>query len=231
MSASEQSSTTAQRIYRDLRQSIILGRYRPGDRLNSDALVEHYGVSNTPVREALQMLSREGLVTIKPHSGYFVTQITLKQLQLHDLLELRQILEVASVERAASRINTAQVEELEQVHAGYTGDDDESRVRYILENRRFHYLVALASGNQQLAETLGHLHDRLTPFWVLVHSGDEMEQIHQRLIDALRSKDIAGARQAILDEVNETRDATLKHVIRQGGDLWLIGAQRNDHQE
>ncbi len=171
------------------------------------------------------MLSREELVTIKPHTGYFVTQITLKQ--LHDLLELREILEVASIERAAAQITDEQIEELEQVHAGYTGDDDESSVRYILENRRFHYLIAQASGNQQLAEMLGRLHDRLTPFWVLVHSGDVMEQIHRRLIDTLRDHDVARARQAILDEVNETRDATLAHVIRQGGDLWLIGAQIN----
>lgn len=225
MPESESGSTTAQRIYQDIRQSIILGQYRPGDRLNSDALIERYGVSNTPVREALQMLSREELVTIKPHTGYFVAQITLKQ--LHDLLELREILEVASVERAAAHITDEQLEQIEQVHAGYTGDDDESRVRYILENRRFHYLIAQASGNQQLAEMLGRLHDRLTPFWVLVHSGTEMEQIHRRLIDTLRDRDVMRARQAILDEVNETRDATLAHVIRQGGDLWLIGAQIN----
>ena len=132
---------------------------------------------------------------------------------------------------AGSCLFGEQLEKLERVHAGYTGDDDESCVRYIMENLRFHYLIAQASGNQQLAEMLRHLHDRLTPYWVQVHSGDVMEQIHRRLIDILRDHDVTRARQAILDEVNETREATLAHVIRQGGDLWLIGTQMDGHGE
>lgn len=223
MPGSKRGMKTSERIYQDLRQSIILGRYRPGDRLNADALAEHYGVSNTPVREALHMLGQEGLVSIKPHSGYFVTQITLRQLR--DLLELREILEVAAVERAAVRITEEELEELENVHSGYADEDEESYVRYISDNRRFHYLVARASGNRELAETLGHLHDRLNPYWVMVHPGDVMTQIHQRLVDALQKHDVALAKQCILDEVRETREATLERVIREGGDVWIIGEQ------
>ncbi len=88
------------------------------------------------MREALQILNQEGLVTIKPHSGYLVTQLTLKQLR--DLLDLRAILEMASVERAAQRITEEQVQKLKSVFAGYTGDDDDSYTRYTEENQRFH---------------------------------------------------------------------------------------------
>jgi DNA-binding GntR family transcriptional regulator len=223
MPDSKHGMTTSERIYQDLRQSIILGQYRPGERLNADALAEHYGVSNTPVREALQMLRQEELVSIKPHSGYFVTQITLRQLR--DLLELREILEVAAVERAAAHITDEELQELDHVHSSYVDGDKESHVRNIMNNRRFHFLVAQASGNRELAEALGHLHDRLNPHWVMVHPGDVMEQIHQRLIAALRAHDVALARQSILDEVRETREATLERVIRQGGDVWIIGEQ------
>jgi DNA-binding GntR family transcriptional regulator len=223
MPGSKRGTKASERIYQDIRQSIILGRYRPGDRLNADALAEDYGVSNTPVREALQMLRQEELVSIKPHSGYFVTQITLRQLR--DLLQMREILEVAAVELAAVRITEKELEELEHIHSGSGNEDEEPYVGYIMENRRFHYLVARASGNRELAESLGHLHDRLNPYWVMVHPGDVMARIHQRLIDALRKHDVALAKQCILDEVRETREATLERVIREGGDIWIIGEQ------
>ena len=72
----------------------------------------------------------------------------------------------AAVELAATRITEQEIEELEQVHTGYVGDDYEACVRYISENRTFHYKIALASGNEALAEIIGHLHDRLMRFFV-----------------------------------------------------------------
>jgi DNA-binding GntR family transcriptional regulator len=220
--------TSKDRIYAALRSSIILGYLQPGTRLNLEELAEAYRSSVTPVREALQMLTQEGLVNSKPHAGFYVAQVTLKQLR--DMLELREILEVASVERAAWRITEEQLEELESVHAGYVGDDDMSRERYITENRRFHYLIAKASGNAELAEALRRLHDRLARFFVFVHTGEEMEKRHRRLIDALRTHEVALARQSILDEVRETREITLEHVIQKDGTAWYVGAQTDQRQ-
>ncbi|MGD2177960.1 MAG: GntR family transcriptional regulator [Anaerolineae bacterium] len=215
--------TSKDRIYGELRRSIILGHIRPGKRLNLEDLAGAYRSSVTPVREALQMLTQEGLVTSKPHAGFYVARVTL--MQLRDMLELRQILEVAAVERATGRITEAQLKELERVHAGYVGNDDMSRERYITENRRFHYLIAKASGNHELAETLRRLHDRLARFLVFVHTGEEMEERHRRLIEALRGHDIRVARQTILKEMSETREITLEHVIQQDGVAWYVGQQ------
>ena len=77
-----------------------MGHRRPGERLNLDELVKTYNSSITPLRDALQMLSQEGLIAIKPRSGYFVRSITLRE--LHELFEVREILELAAVERAAN---------------------------------------------------------------------------------------------------------------------------------
>jgi DNA-binding GntR family transcriptional regulator len=221
MTRGAQNGTSKHLIYKELRRSIILGRCRPGERLDLDALAGSYGTSVTPVRDALQMLSQEGLVTIKPRSGFFVTRITLKQ--LHDLLELREILELASVERAAPQITDEQLDGLVRVHAGYTGDDDESCERYASENRHFHYLIARASGNEELAETVGRVHDRLVRFMVVCRTDRTMEQRHGRLITALRSRDAEVARQAMLDELDETRRTTLERVIQQEGAFWRVG--------
>lgn len=223
MLRSKQGDTSKTLIYEKLRRSIIVGHREPGERLDLDALTKSYGTSVTPVRDALQMLSQEGLVSIKPRSGYFVTHITLKQLR--DMLELREILEVASIERAAVRITEEQLEQLEHVHAGYTGEDDESYDRYMDENRRFHYLIAQASGNQELAEILGRLHDRLARFMVLCRAGETLERRHALIIQVLRTHDVATARRAILSEMNETHETILERVIQEEGTSWRLGTR------
>jgi DNA-binding GntR family transcriptional regulator len=220
---SEPEGTSKNLIYEELRRSIISGHLRPGERLNIDALAQHYGVSVTPVRDALQMLSQEGLVTIKPRSGYYVTHLTLKQLR--DLFELREVLEVASIERAATRITEEQLEQLENIHRGYVGRDDESIERYARENRRVHCLIAEASGNRELAAMVGHVHDRLAQFFALSGSDELMETRHARLVEALRTRDEAVARQAMRDELDETRRITLERVIEEEGDFWRVGSK------
>jgi len=213
--------TTKKQIHAALRSEIILGHHKPGDRLAVDDLKARFGTSVTPVRDALQMLGQEGLITIKPRSGYFVTRITLKELR--DMLELREILEVAAVERAAETITDKQLAALRNVHAGYTGDDDRAYTRYTDENRQFHYLLAQASGNQELALALRRLHDRLARFMVIRQAGKSLEKIHGALIDRLAAKDIDGARQAILEEVHNSRSAILGRIMREEAAHWHVG--------
>ncbi len=224
MGSMPSDSTSKEQIYRELRRSIIMGHRKSGERLEIDDLRRSYATSVTPVRDALQMLSQEGLVTIKPRSGYFVTRITLKQLR--DMLELRKILELAAVERAAQLIGDEQLAGLRSVHAGYTGDDDLSYDRYTDENRRFHVLLAEASGNQELAGALGHLMDRLARFMVLRRAGKSQEMSHQRIIQALEARDVQQARQALLDELDLTREAILDDVIQEEAANWQVDSAR-----
>ena len=212
--------TSKSRAYKQLRRSIIMGRCRPGERLNLGDLTKTYNTSITPLRDALQMLAQEGLVTIKPRSGYFVSRTTLKELR--ELFDLREILELAAIERAALRITDECIAQLEHVHAGYTGDDDESYDRYTDENRHFHYLIAEASGNHELADALGRLHDRLARFMVLRSGGKSQIFTHAQIVEALKARDVAAARQAMLDEITESRDAILDRVIREDGASWHL---------
>jgi GntR family transcriptional regulator, rspAB operon transcriptional repressor len=203
-------------IYKELRRSIIMGHRQPGSRLIVKEIAKNYNTSITPVRDALQMLSQEGLVTIKARSGYYVAALTLKELR--DLLDLRRILELAAIEKAALRITPDQIEALRKVHAGYTGEDDASYERYTEENRKFHYLIAVASGNLALAESLEHLHDRLARFMVVQQIGERQIRMHNRIIKALEEHDLEGARQAILNEVNPSQEAILDTVMEESFD-------------
>jgi DNA-binding GntR family transcriptional regulator len=208
------------KIYKDIRHAIIMGHYRSGERLNIEKLAEYHNTSVTPVRDALQMLSQEGLITIKPRSGYFVTRTTLKE--LNDMFALRNILELAAIEEAMMRINQDEIHELRSIHAGYSGDDDESYARYTEENRNFHYLLAKASGNQELANTLGHLLDRLARFMVLRRAGKSMENTHARIVKALEDRDLQAARQALLDDIQDTRASALEHILQTEAASWHL---------
>lgn len=224
MATLQSGETSKSVIYKQLRRAIIMGHLKPGLKLDVDELARKYGTSVTPVRDALQMLGQEGLVTIKSRAGYFVTHTTLKELR--DLLDLREVLEVAAVERAIDRITEEQLQQLEHVHAPYTGDDDESYDRYTDENRRFHYLLAKASGNDQLAETLGRLHDRLARFMVLRHAGRIQPESHARIVAALRSRDKQRAVELTRQELNATRDAILDRVMQEEAANWRLGPTR-----
>jgi DNA-binding GntR family transcriptional regulator len=215
-------STSKDIIYREIRRSIILGHNEPGERLDVEGLASQFETSVTPVRDALQMLRHEGLVTIKPRSGYYVTRITLKNLR--DMLELRKILELAVIARAVLRVTPEQIGELRQIHAGYTGDDDESYDRYTDENRLFHYTLAQITGNHELAEMVGHLLDRLARFMVMRHAGQSQEITHARIVDALESHDIELARRALLDDIDTSSDAIMDGVLDVESAHWHLGS-------
>jgi DNA-binding GntR family transcriptional regulator len=70
---------------------------------------------------------------------------------------------------------------------------------------------------------LGRLHDRLARFMVMRRAGQTMEVTHGRIVESLRARDVAAARQAMLDEVGETHDAVLERVIREEGVFWHLG--------
>jgi GntR family transcriptional regulator, rspAB operon transcriptional repressor len=212
--------TSKNKIFKELRRAIIMGHRRPGQRLDVIDIANHYNISITPVRDALNMLNQEGLVTIKPRSGYFVTPITLKELR--DMLELRKILELAAIERAVHRITDEHIAKMRAVHAGYTDDDDESYDRYTDENRHFHYLLAQASGNQELAETLGHLLDRLARFMVLRRAGKSQEVSHANIIAALEAHDSSSARQALLDDIEPSQEVIIESIIEEEAGSWIL---------
>jgi DNA-binding GntR family transcriptional regulator len=221
MFPAKQDQTSKNAIYIALRRSIIMGHRKPGERFEVEAIARQYNTSVTPVRDVLQMLGHEGLVDIKQRSGYFVTHTTLKQLR--DLFDLRRVLEIAAIEWAAVRVQDDQIAELTKVHAGYTGDDDEAYDRYTDENRYFHYLLARASGNNELAETVSRLHDRLARFMVLRHAGKTMELSHRKIVDALKAHDVETARRALLDDIDDTYDLIMDKVIQEESETWSVG--------
>ena len=99
-------------VFNTLRQSILTGELKPGERLMEIHLADKLGVSRTPIREAIRKLELEGLVTMIPRRGAEVAQITEKSLR--DVLEVRRALDALAVELACERITPSQLEQLRE---------------------------------------------------------------------------------------------------------------------
>jgi len=204
------------RAYRELRHRLITLALRPGDRFTESQLVEGMGIGHTPVREALALLVRDGLVTSRPRVGYVVTPITVQSVA--DLFELRLIVEPAAVRLAAGKLEAAQLERLESLSRGaYRHDDPESIEDFLDANHEFHVGVAEASGNRRLASVVAtvleesrritHVRLRLEP------RSERFVHEHEELLRALRSGNGEEASQIAYEQAAAARDECLATLV------------------
>jgi len=135
--------TVRSRAARELRDRILTGRLRPGDRVDLDVITAEFGVSRTPVREALLELSYEGLVVVTPRSGITVIGITPEDAV--DNFAVLAALAGKAAEWATSRITPAQLDKLHRLADAVAEDQD-----VVTANRRFHRAVNHAAGSPRL---------------------------------------------------------------------------------
>ena len=182
----------ADHIVDDLEQMIVTGSFADGERLDEIRLAEHFGVSRTPVREALQKLAASGLVEQLPRRGVFVREPG--PVDLVNMFETMAELEAACGRLAARRITEPELAALEEANAlcraAVEGGDADDYYRH---NERFHHLIYGATQNAFLAEQAARLQKRLKAYRRLqLHLRGRLAQSmseHETILAALRSGD------------------------------------------
>jgi len=157
------AANATERLKDDIENEIAAGRLLPGDRLDEVSLAARYGVSRTPIREALHSLAASGLVEVRPHRGAVVVDIGPDRLL--EMFEVMAELEAMCARHAARRMTESDHRELVAAHdacgrAQQAGDCD----GYYYENARFHLAIYASSHNGFLAEQARALHRRLQPY-------------------------------------------------------------------
>lgn len=134
-----------------LRQMIVAGDLRPGQRISEREIVEHlHGLSRTPLREALKILAVEGLVSIAPNRGATVT--ALSKTELEDILDVIIGLEGLAAERACQRIGEVELAELDDLHRQmHEAFREERLMDYFEINQAIHQKIVDAAGNRELS--------------------------------------------------------------------------------
>ena len=201
------SGTTADAVYKVIRQSIINGDLPPGERLRSDALANKIKVSRTPVREALRKLESEGLVTQSGRTGLVVRELT--EQDLTEVFYVREALEGMAARLAAQNATPSEIAELRELLEDMESASKRGDVS-VLRNLtgEFHTLVCSASHNNRLLHSLTVLldHVRQDQTSTLYNKGRPADAIkeHKKLLTAIESRDADGAERAAREHRRKT---------------------------
>jgi DNA-binding GntR family transcriptional regulator len=146
-----------------IEEKIVIGEFEPGMRLDEVQLAERFGVSRTPLREALIQLASSGLIELRARRGAIVTEPSAQRLL--EMFEVMAELEAMCGRLAARRISPAELANLQQAHEDCAAFSDGSDLdAYYYANERFHAAIYAASHNAYLSEQADRLHRRLRAY-------------------------------------------------------------------
>ena len=175
-----------------LREAIFNGVFNPGDQLQETALAAQIGVSRSPLREALLVLEREGLVTITPNRGAFIRTMTPEEMA--EVLSLRFPLETMALRLARQRITPQLLVQLRQSFEALCELAQKREARTLIEREFwFHKAIWAASGHKLLNQTLVRICTPWFAFVEIVHGPSKLDfsadaESHRVLIEYLNAK-------------------------------------------
>jgi DNA-binding GntR family transcriptional regulator len=197
----------AHEIYARLKSEILRGTIEPGSLLSESKLARRFGVSRTPVREALSLLASDGLITTLPQRGHLVRTISLYEVL--DAFRVREILEVEAAGLAVHRISDAEIAYLRELAEAREGDLPSL-------NHEFHTIIARASGNRILADFIDKLLMLMRRVLLfdphLAGWTEEGTQEALAICEALAARDEAAAREAMRTHIRNTLASILRQV-------------------
>ncbi|MFP4482822.1 MAG: GntR family transcriptional regulator [Thermovirgaceae bacterium] len=198
-------------VYEKIKEAIVEGLIKPGERLSEVELADKLAVSRTPVREAIRQLAQTGLVTLEPRRGAYVALPTVKDAS--DLYELRAHLEVLAVRLAAK---SPPMSLLEKYRALFSSMNEETGTgEYLNEDRRFHAMLYEASKNKYLDTMLKNISDLINlcrHYSVEGLSLTTLADDHVKIIDALRGKNAEKAEHFMRIHLERSREGLLQYL-------------------
>ena len=205
-------------VFQTLRQAILRGELKPGERLMEIHLAQKLGVSRTPVREAIHKLELEGLVLMIPRKGAVVAEITLRDLE--EVLEVRMALEELAVRSACRRINEEQLKELKALADGFkqtlSGADVSA---YVEADVALHDAIYAATGNSRLVQMLSNLREQMYRYRMEYlkdrKSHSRLAVEHEEILAALENRDEAAAVRLMRYHVEQQKEHIAQQLSRE----------------
>lgn len=179
-------------VFESLREAIIMGHLRPGERLMELSLAEDLGVSRTPVREAIRKLELEGFVMMVPRKGAYVAGVTDKDIT--DVFEVRAALESLAAGLAAERITEDEIEALQRAVVQNFDEGSADINTIVAWDTQFHDMIYRASRNDRLSQIVTNLGEQIQRFRMttLSRPGRTREALfeHQAIVEAISERRI-----------------------------------------
>lgn len=205
-------------VFRTLRQSILTGELKPGERLMEIHLADKLGVSRTPIREAIRQLELEGLVVMLPRRGAQVAHITEKSMS--DVLEVRLALDELSVKLACERITDEEIERLREACIRFEEAVDSADIRNITSaDVAFHDIIFEASRNKRLIQMMNNLAEQMYRYrfeYIKDDSGwQSLITEHRMITDAIAMRDPELSARAIHVHIKNQENSIIRTIRRE----------------
>lgn len=209
----------SERVYRRLKKAITTRVFEPGERLNKNVLAEQLGVSYTPIKDAIVRLTAEGLITVKPKVGTFVTPFTRE-----DMLELFQVRLILETGICSEIIQSISKEQMDILDENFVRSEEEMKkinadFDYFLYNEldaHFHETLIEASGNKKMLQIYKALNFHTQSARYFYNRYEEKtrkgQMQHKEVIDAIKKKDEALLRETLTNHIKEGQ----ARVLREG---------------
>ena len=202
-------------VFNTLRQAILRGELKPGERLMEIALSQRLGVSRTPVREAIRMLEQEGLVIMIPRKGAQVAEISEKDLK--DVLEVRRSLEELAIELACQRMTEEDMLALEEAQKAFKAAIAQGDAMKIAEtDEAYHDVIYYSTRNKRLVQSLNNLREQMYRFRLEYIKDEDKRQIlqleHEKILAALRLRHMAEAKAVARGHIDNQEIPVLKNL-------------------
>jgi DNA-binding GntR family transcriptional regulator len=211
-------SNLADQVYEELRGRVLGRRHAPGAKLSLHELATELGVSRSPVHHALTRLVSEGLLTVRPRHGYYVTPVTAAALA--EGYEVRLALELHAAERTVGTLEEPELQALRSLFEATAAAI--SHEQWDSANAAFHEHQIDLAGNALLSRFYRELSVNLM---MQVIRGGRVEghanlvTEHRRIVEAFETGDLDSARRAIRDHIETGRRIALEAIERAGGVL------------
>jgi DNA-binding GntR family transcriptional regulator len=189
-----------QEVAQRIREMIRKGTLRKGDRIVEKDLSQAMGTSRTPLREALRLLSSEGLIDLVPHKGAYVAQPSMQEIR--EMFEVMSLLEGTCARKVAEKMTDVDLRKLERLHEKLEKYfREKNNEKYLEVNYRYHSLLQEMAGSKVLSEVINSLKQKVMLYRQRqLYQPDRFEASmneHRDLLDAFRRRDPASAESAM----------------------------------
>lgn len=202
-------------VFKTLRQAILTGELKPGERLMEIHLANRLGVSRTPIREAIRMLELEGLVTMIPRRGAEVSRISKQDIT--DVLEVRASLDALAVRLCCERITSEEIAQLEKAADAFSQAIASGDFTAVAQaDVDFHDIIVSASKNKRLMQMVNNLAERVYRYRLEYikdkSSHNNLIREHREILDFIKKKDSSSAEAAIISHVKNQENAIINQL-------------------
>lgn len=202
-----------------IRDRILKGEYRIGEKIKENQIATEFKVSRTPIREAFKQLENEGLIDYVPNRGCFAKGFTRQDIE--DIYAVRKALELMAVEWAVSRISSEQIaalQEQSELMEFYTARKDSDKVLEL--NSAYHNIIYDAAGSRFMAQILRSYKEYIEQTRkVILYEQTYLEEIlqeHKKVLDAIMARDVEGAKKAMGEHLEMSqRRAKLQYHMEE----------------